>query len=123
MSRAPGALPGLCRVDLELRLSWPSRRPNSRWPRDLRRTFNPTLSTLYYGGPSISVGGIYVDPSTYSISNGLVTFGSAPASGSIAWSGSFGFLCRFAQDDIDFEEFMQNLWSAKSVKFRSVRAQ
>lgn len=85
--------------------------------------FNPTLSTLYYGGPSISVGGIYVDPSTYSISNGLVTFGSAPASGSIAWSGSFGFLCRFAQDDIDFEEFMQNLWSAKSVKFRSVRAQ
>lgn len=86
-------------------------------------TFNPTLSTLYYGGPSISVGGIYVDPSTYSISNGLVTFGSAPASGSIAWSGSFGFLCRFAQDDIDFEEFMQNLWSAKSVKFRSVRAQ
>ena len=87
-------------------------------------SFNPTLSTRYYGGPSITVAGTYLDPSTYSISNGLVTFGSAPAaSAAIAWSGYFGFLCRFAQDDIDFEEFMQNLWNAKSVKFRSVRAQ
>ena len=35
---------------------------------------------------------------------------------------AYSFQCRFDADDLDFEEFMQNLWSAKSVKFRSVRA-
>ena len=33
----------------------------------------------------------------------------------------YAFQCRFAQDNLDFEEFMQNLWSAPRVKFRSVR--
>ena len=35
---------------------------------------------------------------------------------------AYAFQCRFDADDLDFEEFMQNLWSAKSVKFRSVQS-
>jgi len=34
---------------------------------------------------------------------------------------SYGFLCRFLEDTLDFEEFMDNLWSLKSLKFRQVR--
>jgi hypothetical protein len=83
-----------------------------------------TLVSDYCGGPWITVGGSLVDPSAYSIANGAVTFATAPASGAaLAWTGYFGFLCRFDGDDLDFEQFMANLWRAESVKFRSLRAQ
>ena len=83
-----------------------------------------TLATDYFGGPWITAAGALVDPAAYTIANGLVTFASAPAAGAaLAWTGYFGFLCRFDGDDLDFEQFMSNLWKADSVKFRSLRAQ
>jgi hypothetical protein len=52
----------------------------------------------------------------------ILTFAAAPASGAlIAASFTFAFVCRFADDSADFEQFMQNLWTVKSLKFRSVR--
>ena len=81
------------------------------------------MTTLDYGQPSITAGGTYIDPSAYSISNGAVTFTTPPASGAaLQWTGYFGFLCRFDDDSAEFEQFMSQLWRAKSVKFRSVRA-
>jgi hypothetical protein len=54
--------------------------------------------------------------------NALV-FTTAPAvAATITASFSYAFLCRFLDDALDFENFMQSLWSAKSVKFRSVRS-
>ncbi len=86
-------------------------------------SYKPTLTTLDYGQPSITAGGTYIDPSAYSISNGAVTFTTPPASGAaLQWTGYFGFLCRFDDDSAEFEQFMSQLWRAKSVKFRSVRA-
>ena len=83
-----------------------------------------TLASDYFGGPWITAGGALVDPGAYTLANGAVTFASAPASGAaLAWTGYFGFLCRFDGDDLDFEQFMGNLWKADSVKFRSLRAQ
>ncbi len=67
-----------------------------------------------------------VSAANYAISNpgGVVTFTTAPASGhALTWTGYFGFLCRFDGDDLDFEQFMANLWRVQSVKFRSLRAQ
>jgi hypothetical protein len=53
--------------------------------------------------------------------NGLA-FATAPATGAlIGASFSYAFLCRFEDDAIDFEQFMQNLWRVDSLKFRSVR--
>ncbi|HMK89081.1 MAG TPA: DUF2460 domain-containing protein [Methylocystis sp.] len=52
----------------------------------------------------------------------LLSFSTAPASGAaIAASFSYAFVCRFVDDAADFENFMQNLWSTQSLKFRSVR--
>ena len=52
----------------------------------------------------------------------ILSVASAPPSGAIiAASFTYAFLCRFLDDSADFENFMQNLWSAKSIKFRSVR--
>lgn len=94
--------------------------------------FSPvtTTTTLYFPGgatasavaPVIKKAGSVVSPSAYSISNGLVTFTTAPASGAaLQWTGFYGFLCRFADDKLDFEQFMANLWKADSVKLKSVR--
>ena len=83
-----------------------------------------TFTADYFGGPYITSNGVAVNPSAYTISSGLVTFAAPPASGAaLAWTGYFGFLCRFDGDDLDFEQFMASLWRAQSVKFRSLRAQ
>ena len=44
-----------------------------------------------------------------------------PSGASIAASFTYAFVCRFLEDSLGFENFMQNLWAANSVKFRSVR--
>jgi hypothetical protein len=53
-----------------------------------------------------------------------LNFAGAPLTGTaIAASFAYAFLCRFDGDDLDFEQFMSNLWRAESVKLRSLRAQ
>ena len=75
-----------------------------------------SVSNVYLNGVDQASGW---SPST---PNGLV-FASPPGSGvAITATFSYAFQCRFDADDLDFEEFMQNLWRAGSVKFRSVRA-
>lgn len=59
---------------------------------------------------------------TYDANLSSVTFAAAPAAGAVlAWSGTYYFRCRFLQDEISFEQFLQDLWSAKSVEFQSFR--
>lgn len=61
--------------------------------------------------------------SNYSIAKGLVTFISPPGSGAVlTWSGYFGFLCRFSEDNLEFSETMSNMWEVRTVKFKSLRA-
>lgn len=51
-------------------------------------------------------------------STGLVTFTAAPAVDvAVTWSGTFYHRCRFAEDEMDFDRFMQGLWEARSVEF------
>jgi hypothetical protein len=51
-----------------------------------------------------------------------ITFSSAPGAGvAIAWTGTYAFLCRFLDDQLDFEEILSGAWQNKSVKFRSIR--
>ena len=82
-----------------------------------------TASSKYFGGPWVTVGGVFVDPSAYAIAApNTITFATAPASGvAIAWSGAFAYECRFLDDQIDFENFMSGLWRAKGLRFRQVR--
>jgi hypothetical protein len=54
----------------------------------------------------------------------VLTFAGAPVTGApITASFTYAFVCRFDGDDLDFEQFMSNLWRAQSVKFRSLRPQ
>ena len=52
-----------------------------------------------------------------------LAFSIAPGAGvAVTASFSYAFQCRFLDDGQDFEQFMQNLWAVKSLKFRSVRS-
>jgi uncharacterized protein (TIGR02217 family) len=78
--------------------------------------------------PTIYVNGTPVSSGAYTITNpygpnNVLTFTTAPASAAaITASFSFAYLCRFLEDQNDFEEFMQGLWQVQSLKFRSVKA-
>lgn len=75
------------------------------------------------GVPTIMIGGVVQSPTNYSISaTGIVTFGTAPANLAVlTWTGSFFFRCRFEEDTLsDLSEFMYELWSIDSLKFRSL---
>ena len=80
--------------------------------------YNPTLATPYFGSPSISVGGTYVDPTTYTISNGAVTFMSAPGSGqALLWTGNFYWPCNWDDDKLSLSHIMRGLWEGKKMAF------
>lgn len=70
------------------------------------------------GTPIIKAGGTQI--TAFTIANGLVTFASPPT-GQLTWSGKFFYRCRFLEDKADFENFLYRLWTAKKIKFQSVR--
>ena len=73
---------------------------------------------------NVYLNGTVQSPSAYSLTTpNALTFHAAPGAGvAIAADFSYAFQCRFLDDDLDFEEFMSNLWKPGSVKFRSVKA-
>ncbi len=82
----------------------------------------PVLATL--GVAAVYLDGV-VQSSGFSVSAGyapVVTFAAAPAAGA-AISADFGalWLCRFAEDVADYENFMSLLWNWQSVKMQTVR--
>jgi len=72
------------------------------------------VAAVYLAGAPVTTG--------WTVSGNTITFASPPANGVVVSADfSYGFVCRFLEDTIDFEEFMDNLWQLKSLKFRQVR--
>jgi uncharacterized protein (TIGR02217 family) len=72
------------------------------------------------GTPTVYVNGIAT--SAFTVSGNQITFTTAPASGSaVTASCTYAFNCRFLDDQLDFEEFMNGLWRVQTLKFRSVK--
>jgi hypothetical protein len=82
---------------------------------------------LVYGTSAVAavcLNGV-AQQSGWSVSSGYlpaITFTSAPAAGA-AITADFGilWLCRFAEDVQDFEEFMTMLWTLRTVRLMTVR--
>jgi hypothetical protein len=52
-----------------------------------------------------------------------LTFTAAPGPSAVVGADfSYAFQCRFVEDQMEFEEFMANLWKLGSMKFRSVKS-
>ncbi len=68
----------------------------------------------------IKAAGTTVSSGLYSLgTTGIVTFITAPATGAaLVWSGTFYYRCRLDQDAIDFEQFMQRLYTVKTLKLK-----
>jgi uncharacterized protein (TIGR02217 family) len=85
-----------------------------------------------YSGPVYGTSGVsavylngVAQPSGWSVSGDYlpaIAFTSAPGAG-VAVAADFGilWLCRFAEDVQDFEEFMTMLWALHSLRFVTVR--
>jgi hypothetical protein len=96
-------------------------------------TVFPLLASIgSYTGPvhgTSGVGAVYLNgvaqPSGWTVSSGYlpaITFMSAPgAGGAIAADFGILWLCRFAEDVQDFEEFMTMLWTLRTVRLMTVR--
>ena len=70
---------------------------------------------------AVSVGGT-AQSSTTLVAPNTITLASAPAAGApVTADFTYAFLCRFLDDQEDFENVMSGLWRVDSLKFRSVR--
>lgn len=72
---------------------------------------------------NIYANGALVDPSQYNVTlPNTLTFTTPPAANAVI-TGDYGyyFVCRFDDDELDFEEFMSQLWSIDGIKFTSVK--
>lgn len=54
------------------------------------------------------------------IAPNILEFGVAPAAGRVSASFQYFFACRFLEDEMDFEKFMDKLWSLQECTFRSI---
>lgn len=52
--------------------------------------------------------------------NGIIT-PTASFTGVLSWTGSFWHRVRFAEDETEFEQFLEKLWSARRVSLVSAR--
>lgn len=53
---------------------------------------------------------------------GIVALFPAPlVAANLTWTGSFYYRCRFTQDQVDFNEFVNNFWNLKKVEFQSIK--
>jgi hypothetical protein len=84
---------------------------------------NVTLLTGVYSN------GALVSSSAYTLANlgappqggAYVTFNTAPASGVVlSWAGNYSYLCRFAEDLLDANEFLYQFWELKSLKLETI---
>ena len=73
------------------------------------------------GTPTIAVNGAATTAYTIG-AYGSITFTTAPPLGqAITWTGTFLFVCRFDQDELDAAQMVQQLWSQSGLSFISVK--
>jgi hypothetical protein len=66
---------------------------------------------------------VLVDPSLYTLSQYplQVTFGTPPAAGkALAWNGNAAYVVKFAEDSLDFSQFVEHLWDLQSLRLEQV---
>lgn len=69
----------------------------------------------------VKINGLIVPSSQYSTNRDRIIFTTPPGNGlSITMTFTFYYLCRFVEDEQNFEEFSKNRWTVPSLKFRAV---
>lgn len=77
----------------------------------------------FMSAPAVYVGGVLQGVATYSIASGLITFNAPPANGAaVTWTGTYYRRVRFLRDELEFEKFLSDLWSAGKVELKLVKS-
>ncbi len=77
--------------------------------------YYPVTAAIFNNGVLQTLGVNYTISTT-----GLVTFTVAPVLGrALTWTGTFHWLVRFDDDSQSFEQFVQNLFELKALRFSS----
>jgi hypothetical protein len=73
---------------------------------------------------NVYLNGVAQSGSAYSLATpNTLNFTAAPGNTVVVSANfSYAFNCRFLDDQMDFEEFMSNLWKLESMKFRSIKS-
>lgn len=81
-------------------------------------TYTEPTSALVFTNPYPTTDG-----TPYSVSaSGLVVFNHAPFTGkALTWSGSYAYLVRFKDDQIETNQIMNQIYEQAGITFRSVR--
>lgn len=75
----------------------------------------------FFGTPVIKLNGTPTVAFTMN-EYGLVTFTSAPGNGVvITWTGTFFFVCKFDEDELDISQFASKFWEQDGLSFTSVK--
>jgi len=89
----------------------------------LVRTFGGFSEPVFElnGAPTVYVNGV-VTSVTVSTHTGIVTFATPPAAGAaLTWTGQFYLRCRFLKSSLEFEQFMYQFWTLKTLEFITVK--
>jgi hypothetical protein len=71
---------------------------------------------------NVYVGGVLIAPGTYTYGSNVLTINPPPAAGAaVTVDFTYYYLCQFLEDQHDYEMFMMNLWSMRSLKMRSIK--
>ena len=105
-----------------VKTAWPFVRAlNNQAPEPVGFVTAVTAAYLYFGGSPQVGNWNLVNPSAAQPFP-LLQWNAAPAAGvRVSADFNFAFVCRFEDDNVEFEQFMSNLWQCTTVKFRSVR--
>lgn len=77
----------------------------------------------YATGVAVSVNGVaQTSPAQFSAADGVnAVFAVAPVPGAIlTWSGTFYYRVRFSKDEMEFDQFMKDLWQLKKCELTGV---
>lgn len=73
-----------------------------------------TLSGVYFNGQLTTGYTLSQDPA-------ILHFTTAPISGAnITWAGNYAYLCHFAEDTVDFNQLLYEIWELKSLRLETV---
>ena len=98
---------------------------NKAYQERVNRIGQEMAEIAHHHGVAVYLDGAPLNASAWSCSGGYapaIALASAPATGALV-SADFGvlWLCRFADDLVDFEEFMATLFALRTVKLQTVR--
>lgn len=68
----------------------------------------------------VYLDGVLVNSADYTVYQNRIVFVTAPVSGDVTANFQFFYVCRFLEDQMEFDKFADKLWSLQTCEFKSI---